>query len=154
MYRRVHTRGKWRDVRRPTRWRSSNGLEAAQTIHSSHSVESTVHQCFDFIVDCCYYRCPLYNDNLRLLSNHIQLPLAWHRDNSWESAWIRKLSDIISCVFLYLWFFGGVLLLFRPYQIMGLKGKLFLVAFLLFSLDALYRVALQLLRISLSKLFC
>ena len=68
--------------------------------------------------------------------------------------WIRKLSDIISCVFLYLWFFGGVLLLFRPYRIMGLKGKLFLVAFLLFSLDTLYRVALQLLRISLSKRFC
>ena len=68
--------------------------------------------------------------------------------------WIRTLSDITSCVFLYLWFFGGVLLLFRPYQIMGLKGKLFLVAFLLFSLDARYRVALQLLRISLSKLFC
>ena len=91
MYRRVHTRGKWRDVRRPTRWRSSNGLEAAQTIHSFHSVESTVHQCFDFIVDCCYYRCPLYNDNLRLLSNHIQLPLAWHRDNSWESAMDQKI---------------------------------------------------------------
>ena len=41
--------------------------------------------------------------------------------------WIRTLSDITGCVFLYLWFFGGVLLLFRPYQIMGLKGKLFLV---------------------------
>ena len=66
--------------------------------------------------------------------------------------WIRTMSDITGCVFLYLWFFGGVLLLFRPYQIMGLKGKLFLVAFFLFSLDALYRVALQLLGISHSKL--
>ena len=45
-----------------------------------------------------------------------------------------------------------LLLLFRPYQIMGLKGKLFLVASLLFSLDALYRVALQLRGISHSKL--
>ena len=150
MYRRVHTRGKWRDVRRPTRWRSSNGLEAAQTIHSFHSVESTVYQCFDFIVDCCYYRCPIYNDNLRLLSNHIQLPLAWHRDNSWESAMDQKIvwhHKLPFPVLVVLW-------RFRPYQIMGLKGKLFLVAFLLFSLDALYRVALQLLRISLSKLYC
>ena len=45
-----------------------------------------------------------------------------------------------------------MLLLFRPYQVMGLNGKLFLVAFLLFSLDATYRVALQLLGISRSKL--
>ena len=66
--------------------------------------------------------------------------------------WIRTLSDVTGCVFTYLWFFQGTLLLFRPYQIMGLKGKLFLVAFLLFSLDALYRVALQLLGISRSKL--
>ena len=66
--------------------------------------------------------------------------------------WIRTLSDVTGCVFTYLWFFQGTLLLFRPYQIMGFKGKLFLVAFLLFSLDALYRVALQLLGISRSKL--
>ena len=69
-----------------------------------------------------------------------------------KAQWIRTLSDVTGCVFLHLWFYGGVLLLFRPYQVMGLNGKLFLVAFLLFSLDATYRVALQLLGISRSKL--
>ena len=71
-----------------------------------------------------------------------------------KAQWIRTLSDVTGCVFLHLWFYGGVLLLFRPYQVMGLNGKLFLVAFLLFSLDAIYRVALQLLGISRSKPFC
>ena len=42
--------------------------------------------------------------------------------------------------------------LFRPYQLSGVKRKFALVAFLLFCLDALYRLALQILQISHCKL--
>ena len=66
--------------------------------------------------------------------------------------WIRTLSDVTACVFLYMWFFVGMLFLFRPYQLMGVKRKLILVAFLLFCLDALYRVLLQVLQISHSEI--
>lgn len=40
-----------------------------------------------------------------------------------------------------------MLFLFRPYQLLGVKGKLVLVSILVYFLDALYRVALQALRI-------
>ena len=66
--------------------------------------------------------------------------------------WMRTLSDVMSCAFLYMWSFAGMLFLFRPYQLMGVKRKLILVAFLLFCLDALYRVLLQVFGISHSKL--
>ena len=66
--------------------------------------------------------------------------------------WIRTLSGVIACVFLYMWFFVGMLSLFRTYQLTGVKTKLILVAFLLFCLDALYRVLLQVFGISHSKL--
>ena len=65
---------------------------------------------------------------------------------------IRTLSDLTGAAFLYMWFFVGMLLLFRPYQLTGVKTKLILVAFLLFCLDALYRVLLQVFGISYSKL--
>ena len=45
-----------------------------------------------------------------------------------------------------------MLFLFRPYQSTGVKTKLIFVAFLLFCLDALYRVLLQVFGISHSKL--
>ena len=66
--------------------------------------------------------------------------------------WTRSLSDVISCAFLYTWFLACMLFLFRPYQLMGVKRKLVLVAFLVFFLDTCYRVALQALGISHSKL--
>ena len=66
--------------------------------------------------------------------------------------WIRSISDAISCSFLYIWFFACALFLFRPYQLKGVKRKLFLVAFLLHLLDTCYRFALQALGISHSKL--
>ena len=65
---------------------------------------------------------------------------------------IRTLSDLTGAAFLYMWFFVGMLLLFRPYQLTGVKTKLILVAFLLFCLDTLYRVLLQVFGISYSKL--
>ena len=66
--------------------------------------------------------------------------------------WIRILSDLTGAAFLYMLFFVGMLFLFRPYQLTGVKTKLILVAFLLFCLDALYRVLLQVFGISHSKL--
>ena len=66
--------------------------------------------------------------------------------------WIRTLSDLTGVAFLYMLFFVGMLFLFRPYQLTGVKTKLILVAFLLFCLDALYPVLLQVFGISHSKL--
>ena len=66
--------------------------------------------------------------------------------------WIRSISDAIACVFLYAWFFVCSLFLFRPYQLTGVKGKLILVSCLTYFLDITYRVVLQALGISHSKL--
>ena len=66
--------------------------------------------------------------------------------------WIRTVSDVISCAFLYTWFFACTFSLFRPHQLMGMKGKLVLVTCLAYFLDTCYRVTLQALGISHSKL--
>ena len=66
--------------------------------------------------------------------------------------WARTIFDVISCAFLYLWFFSNMLVLFRPYQLMGAKKKLFLVCAFLYFSDALYRVFLQATGISKSFL--
>ena len=62
--------------------------------------------------------------------------------------WIRSVSDIIACSFNYFWFFILVLFLFRPFQLMGIRRKLFLVCLITYALDTIYRVALQGLGIS------
>ena len=66
--------------------------------------------------------------------------------------WIRTLSDLIGVAFLYTWFFVGMLFLFRPYQLNGVKRKLILVAFVFYCMDTVYRVVLQVFGISHSKL--
>ena len=66
--------------------------------------------------------------------------------------WIRSISDAIACVFLYAWFFVCSLFLFRPYRLTGVKGKLILVSCLAYFLDITYRVVLQALGVSHSKL--
>ena len=66
--------------------------------------------------------------------------------------WIRTISDQIADIFLYMWFLMNMLFLFRPYQLSGVKRKCALIAFFLYCLDALYRLALQILQISHSKL--
>ena len=66
--------------------------------------------------------------------------------------WIRTLSDVIGVAFLYMWFFAGMLFLFRPYQLKGVKRKLILVAFVFFCMDTVYRVVLQVFGKSHSKL--
>ena len=62
--------------------------------------------------------------------------------------WMRSISDIISVAFHYIWFFELMLFLFLPFQLKGVKRKLFLMNFLMFISDTLYRVALQALGIS------
>ena len=57
--------------------------------------------------------------------------------------WIRTISDVVSCSFLYIWFFALVQFLFRPFQLTGVRGKLLLICLLTYSLDTSYRVALQ-----------
>ena len=66
--------------------------------------------------------------------------------------WLRSTSDVIACVFLHGTFFVHNLFLFRPHQLMGIKRKLILVACLAYFLDTIYRVVLQALGISHSKL--
>ncbi|XP_078347454.1 uncharacterized protein LOC144632650 [Oculina patagonica] len=66
--------------------------------------------------------------------------------------WMRSISSMISCAFLYVWYFLSILFLFRPFQLMGVKRKLFLVCGLVYCLDSLYRFALQVLGISYSKI--
>ena len=53
------------------------------------------------------------------------------------------MSDVIACAFKYIWFFILVLFLFRPFQLMGIKRKLLLACLITYSLDTIYRVALQ-----------
>ncbi|XP_078347205.1 uncharacterized protein LOC144632429 [Oculina patagonica] len=66
--------------------------------------------------------------------------------------WIRTTSVVISCAFLYIWYFVSMLFLFRLYQLIGVKRKLLLVCFLVYCLDSIYRFALQALGISYSNL--
>ena len=66
--------------------------------------------------------------------------------------WTRSISDAITSAFLYHLLFVLILFLFLPHQLMGVKRKLILVAFLAYFLDATYRVVLQALGISHSKL--
>ena len=66
--------------------------------------------------------------------------------------WTRTISSVVSCAFLYIWFFVNVLLLFRPFQLAGVKGRLVLLSGLTYCLDTLYRIALQVLGISHSKI--
>ena len=65
--------------------------------------------------------------------------------------WMRSLSTVIVYIFLYTWFFSNVLLLFRHYQLQGVKWKLFLACCIPFCLDAVYRIILQALGMSYSK---
>ena len=65
--------------------------------------------------------------------------------------WLRTICGIISSAFIYMWYFAGTLFLFRPYQLMGVKKKLFLVCCMCYFPEVLYRMVLQVLEISQSK---
>ena len=60
-----------------------------------------------------------------------------------QMQWMRSMSDVIACAFKYILFFILVLFLFRPFQLMGIKRKLFLACLITYSLDTIYRVVLQ-----------
>ncbi|XP_068676579.1 uncharacterized protein [Montipora foliosa] len=64
--------------------------------------------------------------------------------------WMQVIFDIISCFFMYIWVFLLALVLFRSYQLSGVKAKLFLCCVFMYLLDSLYRVTLQALGISKS----
>ena len=66
--------------------------------------------------------------------------------------WLRSISAAVSCVFLHTSFFVYTSFVFRPHQLMGVKRKLILVACLAYFLDTTYRMVLQALGISHSKL--
>ena len=66
--------------------------------------------------------------------------------------WLRSVSDVTCCSIMYNNLFLVVLFLFRPYQIKGIRKKLILASCCGFLLDALYRVFLQALGTSHSKL--
>ena len=57
--------------------------------------------------------------------------------------WLRTICGIISSGFIYMWCFANTLFLFRPYQLMGVKRKLFLVCCFVYCLDSVCRVAPQ-----------
>ena len=68
------------------------------------------------------------------------------KSNRLQTQW--AFSGTLYCSFLYIWPFTVLLFLFRPFQLKGVKGKLFLVSFLSYCLDALYRVFLRALKLS------
>ncbi|XP_068719430.1 uncharacterized protein [Montipora capricornis] len=75
--------------------------------------------------------------------------------NTWSlrMQWMRSVSDIIGCGFLYFfWSFFIFLILFRPYQLIGVKRKLCFACVFTYALDTSYRVALQALGISHSNI--
>ena len=66
--------------------------------------------------------------------------------------WISTITETVSAFVLYCYFFFNALFFFRPFQIWGLKLKMFLLCLPFFCLDAAYRIATQALGISHSKL--
>ena len=66
--------------------------------------------------------------------------------------WTRTISGAIVVASLHVSLFTHLLFLFRPHQLMGMKGKLILVICLAYFLDITYRVVFQAQGISHSKL--
>ena len=66
--------------------------------------------------------------------------------------WMRTISASILCAFLYIWYFTNALFLFRSFQLMGVKRKLIFISGIFYVLDAVYRVLLQYLGVSESRL--
>ena len=66
--------------------------------------------------------------------------------------WLTTIADIISCFFYYICPLLNLFLLFRPYQLKGVKRKLILVSFVMYCFDSLYRGVLQALKKPFFKL--
>ena len=54
--------------------------------------------------------------------------------------WLRVIANAILCFFFHIWYFSILLVLFRPYQLMGVKAKLFLAGMFVYVLDFLSQV--------------
>ena len=66
--------------------------------------------------------------------------------------WIRTITGTVYAFMLYCWFFINSLFFVRPFQIWGLRLKIFLLCLLFFSLDAGYRIVTQALGTCHSKM--
>ena len=62
--------------------------------------------------------------------------------------WHKTISGMIGSGFSYIWPFTILIVLFRPFQLIGLKRFLCLISLLCFCLDVLYRVSLRALTLS------
>ena len=59
--------------------------------------------------------------------------------------WMRTVADVVSCALIYFSPVLNLLFLFRSFQLKGLKQKLLQTCLIIYCLDSLYRVTLQLL---------
>ena len=57
--------------------------------------------------------------------------------------WARAISDLCASAIYFAFSCGNLLLLFRPYQVKGVKRKLVLLCCLVYCLNGIYRVVLQ-----------
>ena len=65
--------------------------------------------------------------------------------------WVITLSKVFFLFFVYQLFFINVLFFFRPFQISGLKLRLFLLCLVPFCLDSTYRIVMQVFGISIAN---
>ena len=65
--------------------------------------------------------------------------------------WVITLSKVFFVCFVYYLFFLNVLFFFRPFQISGLKLRIFVLCLVLFCLDSSYRIVMQVFGISIAN---
>ena len=65
--------------------------------------------------------------------------------------WVITLSKVFFLFFVYQLFFVNVLFYFRPFQISGLKLRIFLLGLVTYCLDSAYRIAMQVFGISIAN---
>ena len=64
--------------------------------------------------------------------------------------WMKTISEVISSAFNYISPFFILLLLFHPFQLKGVKRKLFLVCGVMYCLDSVYRVTFKAVAVKLN----
>ena len=74
----------------------------------------------------------------------------FHSNNSLslEVQWLEVTANVLWCFFLYIWYFSILLVLFRPYQLSGVKAKLLLAGMFGYVSDALSQVMFEVLGIN------
>ena len=88
------------------------------------------------------------------LSFETQLTCLVHPEKSIPNKlqWVRAISECIFVSLYYFLFFVDILFYFRPFQISGLKLRLFLICLVFYIFDAFYRLVIQALGFSHFKL--